>query len=169
MESLTSSRTRGLRRRVGRVGRKLVARHRAHRVRQLVDATPRHRVATLTNVARATLVGNVVGVVGDGPAVEKWRGSDHRERRVDGRSTRPFVLDDGTGRISVRVPPDGSVVVGDGFGRGPGRVVVEPGERVTVTGRVVREREWEGSVGDANEPDGEWSLTGPAFALLAPP
>ncbi|WP_411967136.1 OB-fold nucleic acid binding domain-containing protein [Haloferax sp. YSSS75] len=170
MESPTQSPTAFVRRQAGRLGRTFVARRSARRVRHLVTSTPRRRVTDLTGVVRATLVGCVADVAGEGPAVETWRRGDQRGHAVRGRATRPFVLDDDTGRISVRVPPDGDVVVGDEFRRQRGRSVLERGDCVAVTGRVVRTREWRvGGVPETDEPGGRLTLTGPAFALLAPP
>ncbi|RDZ45266.1 hypothetical protein C5B91_09930 [Haloferax sp. Atlit-10N] len=132
---------------------------RARARRRLVDATPERRIRDLDGVARATVVGTVAGVAGDGPAVEAWRGAEQTdddqrgggERTVVGRATRPFVLRDATGEIRVRVPPDGHVVFG---GDGEGGVVAR-GDEVAVTGRVARGR------------GGRRLLTGPRFVVRA--
>lgn len=80
------------------VGRRLVNRLRTRARRRLVGATPERRVHDLDGVARATVVGTVAGIAGDGPAVEVWRGEasagDGRRgdggRPVVGRATRPL-------------------------------------------------------------------------------
>ncbi|RDZ64305.1 hypothetical protein C5B90_11330 [Haloferax sp. Atlit-12N] len=139
---------------------------RARARRRLVEATPRRRVCDLDDVARATVVGTVATVAGDGPAVERWvddenAGSNWRgERTVVGRATRPFVLRDATGEVRVRVPPAGSVVfVGDGDDGNDGNDgetgVVARGDEISVTGRVARGR------------GGRRLLTGPRFVVRA--
>ncbi|WP_241430555.1 hypothetical protein [Haloferax volcanii] len=143
------------------VGRRLVNRLRARARRRLVGATPERRVHDLDGVARATVVGTVAGVAGDGPAVEVWRGEtsagDGRRgdggRPVVGRATRPFVLRDATGEVRVRVPPGGHVAFGGEEVTG----VVARGDEVSVTGRVVRGRDHER----------RRLLTGPRFVVRA--
>ncbi|EMA04063.1 hypothetical protein [Haloferax denitrificans] len=142
------------------VGRHLVTRLRARARRRLVEATPKRRVCDLDGVARATVVGTVAGVAGDGPAVEVWRddasAGDRRGeagRSVVGRATRPFVLRDPTGEVRVRVPPAGHVAFGGE--EVPG--VVARGDEVSVTGRIVRGRDRKG----------RRLLTGPRFVLRA--
>ncbi|MDS0240722.1 MULTISPECIES: hypothetical protein [unclassified Haloferax] len=137
------------------VGRYLVNRLRARARRRLVGATPRRRVCDLDGVARATVVGTVAGVAGDGPAVEVWtdvEGADG-DRAVVGRATRPFVLRDRTGEVRVRVPPAGHVAFGGDGATG----TVGRGDEVSVTGRVVRGR----------ERGGRRLLTGPRFVVRA--
>ncbi|KAB1187645.1 hypothetical protein [Haloferax sp. CBA1149] len=156
--------------RVGRghsVVRRFVSRLRVRRCRRLVEATPSRKVCDLADVARATVTGNVTDVGGEGPAIATWTTTETNAPAVSWRATRPFVLDDGTGTISVRVPPDGKILVGDGHeqsdecnqsddhervGRG---TTVEEGDRVTVTGRVV--------IGHR----GTRSLRGPAFVVVS--
>jgi len=143
------------------VGRRLVNRLRARARRRLVGATPERRVHDLDGVARATVVGTVAGVAGDGPAVEVWRGEasagdDRRgesDRPVVGRATRPFVLRDRTGEVRVRVPPGGHVAFGGGGATG----TIARGDEVSVTGRVVRGR----------DRGGRRLLTGPRFVVRA--
>ncbi len=115
----------------------------------------------LDGVARATVVGTVARVAGDGPAVEVWTDvedadGDRRgdgDRAVVGRATRPFVLRDRTGEVRVRVPPAGHVAFGGGGATG----TVGRGDEVSVTGRVVRGR----------ERGGRRLLTGPRFVVRA--
>ncbi|NLV03892.1 hypothetical protein GOC85_15105 [Haloferax alexandrinus] len=134
---------------------------RARARRRLVGATPERRVCDLDGVARATVVGTVAGVAGDGAAVEVWRddasAGDGRRgeggRPVVGRATRPFALRDATGEVRVRVPPAGHVAFGgDGVTGTVGR-----GDEVSVTGRIVRGR----------DRGGRRLLTGPRFVLRA--
>ncbi|POG56021.1 hypothetical protein AUR65_009865 [Haloferax marisrubri] len=133
---------------------------RARARRRLVEATPRRRVCDLDGVARATVVGTVAGVAGDGPAVERWvddenAGGDWRgELAVVGRATRPFVLRDATGEVRVRVPPAGHVAFG-GDGDDGETGVVAHGDEISVTGRVARGR------------GGRRLLTGPRFVVRA--
>ncbi|WP_233510347.1 OB-fold nucleic acid binding domain-containing protein [Haloferax sp. Atlit-4N] len=141
------------------LGHRLVNRLRARARRRLVDATPKRRIRDLDGVARATVVGTVAGIAGDGLAVERWVDRENTDgdqrggggRTVVGRATRPFVLRDATGEIRVRVPPDGHVVFG-----GDGECgVVARGDEVAVTGRVARDR------------GGRRLLTGPRFVVRA--
>ncbi|WP_416840558.1 hypothetical protein [Haloferax sp. DFSO52] len=116
----------------------------------------------------------------------RWRGQRRprgRERSVSGRTTRPFLLDDGSGQISVRIPPGGGILFDDSNERSGETDTVECGDRVTVTGRVVRDTDDTlfGSVlsdgvlpGDVltNETVGRCgrrTLTGPTFVLVASP
>jgi hypothetical protein len=66
-------------------------------------------------------------------------------------------VDDETGTIRVRVPPDGHVRSGDEAAGEGGSASVGCGDRVSVTGRVVRGR------------DGHRTVTGPNFVLVASP
>ncbi|MFC7130980.1 hypothetical protein [Haloferax chudinovii] len=158
---LDADRRRAAARGFSAVGRHLVNRLRARARRRLVEATPKRRVCDLGGVARATVVGTVVEVASDGPAVEVWsgigdadgnRGGDG-DRAVVGRATCPFVLRDATGEVRVRVPPAGHVAFGGEEMTG----VVGRGDEVSVTGRVVRGR----------ERGGRRLLTGPRFVLRA--
>ncbi|ELZ96892.1 hypothetical protein C440_03923 [Haloferax mucosum ATCC BAA-1512] len=133
-----------------RFGRRLLARVRERRVRRLVNATPRRRVRDLGDLARVTVVGRVVDVAGDGLAVSAWRGDDQTDGPVSRREVRPFTVDDGTGTVRVRVPPDGYVVAAedgktgfrgrDGSVRDSPSVRIGRGDTVSVTGRVVSRR-----------------------------
>ncbi|WP_396611751.1 OB-fold nucleic acid binding domain-containing protein [Haloferax sp. S1W] len=141
-----------------RPGRTLVTRLRDRlRARyrwRLVESAPRRRTTDLDDVARATVVGQVTDVVGDGPALAAWEtdGDPTTPEMVVGRETRPFALEDETGSVQVRVPPDGAVVSDSDDSRQP-TTTIEHGDHLSVTGRVVRHR------------DGGWALTGPGFVL----
>ncbi|WP_197034203.1 hypothetical protein [Haloferax mediterranei] len=54
-------------------GRRLISRFHVRHSRRLIEGTPRRRVCDLADVTRATVVGRVVEVAGDGPAVKTWR------------------------------------------------------------------------------------------------
>ncbi|QCQ76534.1 hypothetical protein E6P09_00070 [Haloferax mediterranei ATCC 33500] len=115
--------------------------------RRLIEGTPRRRVCDLADVTRATVVGRVVEVAGDGPAVKTWREGgaegETKSKPVVGRTTRPFTVGDETGTVRVRVPPDGHIVAADGHGtvsRCDPPVVLDCGDTVSVTGHVVRGR-----------------------------
>ncbi|SEL55358.1 hypothetical protein [Haloferax larsenii] len=135
-----------------RFGRRIAARVRAWRRRRLVASAPRRRVADLDDVARATVVGTVAEVVGAGPALEAWTTDANAGPAgvASGRATRPFALEDTTGTVHVRIPPAGAVV---GERGASAETTVECGDRLSVTGQVVRRR------------DGRWALTGPGFVL----
>ncbi|WP_191965828.1 MULTISPECIES: hypothetical protein [Haloferax] len=143
--------------------RRLVVRLRTSRDRRLAEATPRRRVCDLAGANRATVVGTVTEVAGDGPALRTWVQTEAEGRPVSGRETRPFVLDDGTGDVRVRVPPDSGVLVGEGGertavgGRTTVQIAVDEGDRVSVSGRVRRGR------------GGTQILTGPRCVVTPPP
>ncbi|KTG29051.1 hypothetical protein AUR66_11390 [Haloferax profundi] len=143
--------------------RRLAARLRTSRDRRLAEATPRRRVCDLAGANRATVVGTVTEVAGDGPALRTWVQIEGEGPPVSGRETRPFGLDDGTGVVRVRVPPDSGVLVGAGGeqtavgARTTAQIVVGEGDRVSVSGRVRRGR------------GGTRILTGPRCVVTPPP